>query len=188
MSVLPRLFLLLCCLWPLSAAAQGVTRCMSATGEAIYTDKRCEDVGATDRLPSAAAVQAGAVYRAGCSRTLSDLVAQINGAVAAGDVNRLSSIYLWNGVSNASANRILDQLEKIVARPLVDIVPVRPRPPPVLDQHGQVIDDNRDGYYPHTQPQRPIALRLEQTLANGSTPASTTLGLRRSYGCFWITL
>jgi len=189
MSLLPRLLLSLCCLLPLSAAAQGVQRCMTASGETVYTDKRCEDVGAIDRLPSAdASVRAGAVYRAGCSRTLSDLVTQINGAIGAGDVNRLASIYLWGGVSNQAANRILDRLEKVVERPLVDIVPVRPSPPPILDAEGRIIDDNRDHYYPDTQPRRPVALRLEQTQRNGSTPYSTTFGLRRSYGCFWITL
>jgi hypothetical protein len=31
-------------------------------------------------------------------------------------------------------------------------------------------------------------LRLEQTLANGSTPSHTVLGLRRSFGCWWVSL
>ena len=35
---------------------------------------------------------------------------------------------------------------------------------------------------------RPIGLRIEQTLGSTATPARTVFGLRRQYGCFWITL
>ncbi len=34
----------------------------------------------------------------------------------------------------------------------------------------------------------PVGLRLEQTLPGSVARASTVLGLRRQYGCFWITL
>jgi len=34
----------------------------------------------------------------------------------------------------------------------------------------------------------PVALRLDQTLANGVTPASTTLRLQRELGCWWVSL
>ena len=175
-----------------AAFAQKVQRCTTMSGETVYTDKRCEDVGAMDRLPQVAhgsSSASGGIYRAGCSRTLSDLVYQITAAVENKDVNRLASVYQWTDVSNAAANSILDRLQAIVDRPLVDIVPVRPAPPPVVDQNGIVIDENSDGYYPQTAArQRPIGLRLEQTLKNGSTPSRTVFGLRRSYNCFWISL
>jgi len=173
------------------AQQQGVQRCTTMSGEAVYTDKRCEDVGAMDRLPSAGTVIAapGALYRGGCSRTLSDLVMQVSSAIGAKDVNRLAGVYHWSGTSDAAALRILDRLDAVAQRPLVDIVPVRPAPAPVLDADGQVVDANQDGYYPHTaQPQRPIGLRVVQTLKNSATPADTTFGLRRAYNCFWITL
>ena len=176
---------------PVSAWAQKVQRCVTVSGETVYTDKRCEDIGAMDRLPRAAPAGTGgsSQYRSGCSRTLSDLVHQITAAIDNKDVNRLASIYQWTGVSNASANRILNRLEVIVARPLVDIVPLRPRPPPIVDENGIVVDENSDGYYPQTTiRQHPVGLRLEQTLANGSTPSQTVFGLRRSYNCFWISL
>lgn len=174
---------------PLPSHAQDVQRCTTMTGETVYTDKRCEDLGAMDRLPSADAssISGGALYRGTCSRTLRDLVQQITSAVDARDVNRLAGIYYWNGVSDRTANRVLDQLERIVERPLVDIVPVRPAAA-ITDADGNVIDSNADGYYPQTVPQRPVALRLEQTLRNSATPSRTVLGLRRAYQCFWITL
>ena len=177
---------------PMTAHAQKVQRCTTMSGETVYTDKRCEDIGAMDRLLQVApgsSSGSGGIYRAGCSRTLSDLVYQITAAVENKDVNRLASVYQWAGVSNAAANSTLDKLQAIVDRPLVDIAPVRPQPPPIVDADGVVIDENSDGYYPQTAaPQRPIGLRLEQTLKNGSTPSRTVFGLRRSYNCFWISL
>ncbi len=173
------------------AHAQNVKRCETPGGETVYTDKPCEDIGAMDRLPQVSAADSGgaSLYRGGCSRTLSDLVYQITAAVQNKDVNRLASVYQWSGISDSGANRILNRLEAIVERPLVDIRPVRPPPPPIVDENGVVVDSNQDGYYPQTVTrQRPVGLRLEQTLKNGSTPSSTVFGLQRSYNCFWISL
>ena len=183
------------------AHAQKVQRCTTLSGEKVYSDKPCEDIGAIDRLPQITGDRAGtrgssSLYRSGCSRTLSDLVYQIRSAVEAKDVNRLASVYQWSGISNESANRILDRLQAVVNRPLVDIVPVRPAPPPDLPlapslpgEPGSVADEETEaGYAQARRPPRPVGLRLEQTLANGSTPSQTTFGLRRSYNCFWITL
>ena len=145
-----------------------------------------------DRLPSASSSSlpaTGALYRGGCSRTLSDLVAQMSMAISAGDVNRLAGVYHWSGVSDAAALRILNQLDAVVQRPLVDIAPIRPDPAPVIDAEGAVVDANQDGYYPTTaQRSRPVGLRVMQTLKNSATPSNTTFGLRRAYNCFWITL
>ncbi|WP_447585163.1 hypothetical protein [Pseudoxanthomonas mexicana] len=194
---LPLLLLASLCLWagfpaaPAEAQQQGVQRCTTTEGDTVYTDKNCEDIGAMDRLPAGTTGPSatGALYRGGCSRTLSDLVAQVSMAITAGDVNRLAGVYHWSGVSDAAALRILDQLEAVTQRPLVDIVPVRPAPAPILDAEGAVVDQNRDGYYPTTTRQtRPVGLRIVQTLKNGTTPSNTTFGLRRAYNCFWITL
>jgi hypothetical protein len=174
-----------------TAQQQGVQRCTTMSGDTVYTDKRCEDVGAMDRLPSTTTTTAtGALYRGGCSRTLSDLVVQVSSAIQAQDVNRLAGVYHWTGTSDAGALRVLDRLDVVVQRPLVDIVPIRPAPAPVLDAEGTVIDANQDGYYPQTttQRQRPVGLRVVQTLKNSATPADTTFGLRRAYNCFWVTL
>ena len=183
------------------AHAQKVQRCTTLSGEKVYSDKPCEDIGAIDRLPQITGDRAGtrassSLYRGGCSRTLSDLVYQISSAVEARDVNRLASVYQWSGISNESANRILDRLEAVVNRPLVDIVPVRPEPapevpaplPPLSEPNVAADQGTEDSYPQPRRQQRPVGLRLEQTLANGSTPSQTYFGLRRSYNCFWITL
>lgn len=177
---------------PARAQGTGVHRCTLMGGETVYTDKRCEDIGGMDRLPETGGASASSrpYLRNGCSRTLSDLVYEITAAVDAHDVNRLAGVYQWAGTSNDAANRILDRLEDVVQRPLVDIVPIHPAPPPIVDDAGNVVDDNADGYYPQTASTRPrpTGLRLEQTLRNASTPSQTAFGLRREYGCFWITL
>ena len=177
---------------PARAQDTAVHRCTLMDGETVYTDKRCEDVGGMDRLPETGDASASTrpYLRGGCSRTLSGLVYEITAAIDAHDVNRLAGVYQWAGTSNDVANRILDRLEDVVQRPLVDIVPIRPAPPPIVDDAGNVVDDNADGYYPQTASARPrpTGLRLEQTLRNAGTPSQTVFGLRREYGCFWITL
>ncbi len=183
----------LCLPAPASAQAQRVNRCTNAQGQTVFTDRRCDALGATERMPARTpTVGNTGIYRAGCARRLSELTGQIRDAVSLQDVNRLSSIYLWNNVSNATANSIIGRLEAVVQRPLVDIAPVYPASDDSagadatvtapLDAEGQPL-----AQAPSQRP-RPVGLRLEQTLGTTATPARTVFGLRRQYGCFWITL
>lgn len=176
--------------WSMPAQAGEVRRCVTADGTAVFTDRRCEDVGAIDRLPRAGAHARAAGsggYARGCSRSLDGLMQEVALAIGGRDVNRLAGAYLWTGISQSTARRIMSRLEDIVRRPLLDIAPVLPSPPPVLEADGTVADANADGYYPRTAGrQRPIGLRLEQTLTDGRTPHRTEFGLRRSHGCYWI--
>ncbi|MBP3975567.1 DUF4124 domain-containing protein [Pseudoxanthomonas spadix] len=175
--------------WVPAAAAQAVHRCTDSAGTSVFTDRRCEDVGAASRVirPRVNATgQAAAPVYLDCPRRLSELVQRITAAIDAGDANRLASLYRWNGISDASANRLMDRMEAIVRRPLLDIAPIFPKVTP-----APVVDANADGFYPQPMPpqkQRPVGLRLQQTLANTGTPSSTVLGIGRSDGCFWITL
>lgn len=183
-------WLLLCALClpsppALAQAPQRVNRCTNAQGETVFTDRRCDALGATSRLPPrTASVGNTGIYRAGCARRLSELTGQIRDAVSAQDVNRLSSIYLWSNVSNATANQIIGRLESVVQRPLVDIAPVYPDAAPVPLAPGLVAVGTTEA---PARP-RPVGLRIEQTLGSTATPARTVFGLRRQYGCFWITL
>ncbi len=155
-----------------------VRRCAAPDGTTIYTDRRCADLGAVDSASRDAGAGAPArLYRNGCSRTLQDLVLELTTSIDSRDVNRMAGIYHWVGMSGSSAYGVMDRLQLIVQRPLVDITPMFPA--------GQETGD----YYPQTTTHRaPSGLRLEQTLANGSTPSRTVLGLRRYLGCWWITL
>ncbi len=112
----------------------------------------------------------------------------LRNGILSNDVNRLSSLYLWGSVSDAGAQRILGQLESLARRPLVDVVPVYPRQDQVaVPEEGQ--SPAAQGSDPEPPAVRhPVGLRLEQTLPGSVARASTVLGLRRQYGCFWITL
>lgn len=136
---MPRLLLpllLLFCLCPATRVqAQEIRRCVTADGQTMFTDRRCEDVGAAARAPPAARTQGNTgLHRYGCPRRLSELVSLLQLAVDSRDVNRLSSLYLWSGQSDAAANQVLSRLEAIVQRPLLDIVPMYPqRDPPTRE-------------------------------------------------------
>lgn len=165
-------------MWAMPSHAQ-VRRCTGPDGGSIYTDRRCQDIGATDRLPRATGDQAARFYRPGCARNLQDLVYGLTAAIDSGDVNQLAGLYHWVGMSSSASYAVMNRLDVIARRPLVDMVPVFP---------GSASDEP-DDYYPQTTVRRvPIGLRLEQTLANGSTPSRTVLGLRRHLGCLWVHL
>ncbi|WP_369976883.1 DUF4124 domain-containing protein [Xanthomonas bundabergensis] len=209
----PSSMLLLLCLCAAPAAAQKVNRCTGADGATVFSDRRCEDLGAIDRLPpraapSAASEGASGLYRPQCVRRLSELAQQIRTAVDARDVNRLSTLYWWNGVSDDAARRILDRLDAIVQRPLVAIVPVTPEPasyPPAVPAAADALataEQRTSSTTPATAQAsteaplgdsatppraRATGLRLEQTFGGSATPTSTVLGLRRQYNCFWIS-
>ncbi|MFL8012237.1 hypothetical protein [Xanthomonas vasicola] len=196
--LMPRLLplLLLLCACPAARVqAQEIHRCVSPDGQTMFTDRRCEDVAAASRAPSDIRPQGNtSLYRYGCPRRLSELVSLLQSAVDSRDVNRLSSLYLWSGQSDAAANQVLSRLEAIVQRPLLDIVPMYPQsddtptwdaettaPTPSLD--GSTIDAPLAA--PPSRP-HPWGLRLEQNLASG-TPERSVLRLRRQYNCFWVT-
>ena len=166
---------------PLPVAAAGqVRRCETEAGAAVFTDRRCSDIGATERKErEPGTTRALRLHRGGCSRNLQDLVYEMTSAIDARDANRLASVYHWVGISDSTSAGLMQRLEAIAQRPLVDIVPV------TAGTGGEDAD-----YYPTTIPARqpPVALRVEQTMANGSTPSRTVFGLRRHFDCWWITL
>ncbi len=172
--------LLLLVLIALPAAAQ-VRRCTGPDGTTIFTDRQCQDLGAVERVPHAAAsdVAQTHLYRNVCSRNLQDLVYALTAAIDSRDVNQFAGVYDWAGMSTRTGYAIMDRLQAIVQRPLVDVTPIY-----------RASDIPPDGdYYPQTTVRHvPVGLRLEQTLANGSTPSQTVFGLRSYLGCWWVNL
>ncbi|WP_313440073.1 DUF4124 domain-containing protein [Stenotrophomonas sp.] len=194
MKVALPLLLLLLSGFSVHAHAQSprLNRCTDAQGQSVYTDRPCDSVGAQSRRPPPP--PAGSTLQrdslgASCPRRLSELVQALHDAVDTQDVNRLSTLYLWSAVSDAGAQRILGQLESVVRRPLVDVVPVYPRQDQdvPLEEGQSTAAQGSDPEEP-AAPRHPVGLRLEQTLPGSAARAATVLGLRRQYGCFWITL
>ena len=168
--------------WPQPASAQ-VRRCTASDGSSIFTDRKCADIGAVERLPRGATGAAAGMrlYRRGCARNLQDLVYEMTSAIDAHDANRLAGVYHWVGVSGSGATGIMNRLDAIVRRPLVDIMPIAAR---------SATSEDEEAYYPSTIPRRspPVALRVEQTLGNSSAPSRTVFGLQRHFDCWWIRL
>lgn len=123
------LVLFLACLWRPAPVAAEVRRCETPSGAVIFTDRKCTDVGATERVPHAGAATAARVYRGGCARNLQDLVFEITTAIDAQDANRLAGVYHWAGMSGTAGYQLWSRLDAIARRPLVDIVPVMPSTP-----------------------------------------------------------
>lgn len=150
------------------AAAQ-VRRCVTPEGQVIYTDRRCESLGAQERAAPARPARS-ASQRNGCARTLRDLVFEAGEAIGARDTNRLAAYYHWTGMSHAQAYATLARLDTIAQRPLIDIVPLLPSDASDADAWRRI----------------PTGLRLEQTQGNGITPARAVFGLHRHLGCWWL--
>jgi hypothetical protein len=192
--VLPSILAAACLVAGLSETAVAtaqVKRCTTVDGHTLYTDRRCEDLGATERLPRGDAGYANRLpYRGGCTRQLQDLIFEVTSAIDAGDTNRLAGVYHWPGLSSRSGYAVVGRLDSIANRPLVDIRALRPALPAAEPGAAGVAIGATDGdYYPQTTVRRaPTALRIEQTLSDGVTPSRTTFGLRKHMGCWWITL
>lgn len=158
-----------------STATTAVVRCQLPDGTALYTDRRCDDAGAT---PQPAPVRRGS-YPRGCARDLPDLLLRISSAIDNHDTNRLAGVYHWTGMSAGRSNAVMERLDRLARHPLVDLVPVM----------AGAVSHSSAGDHPSFDARHdpmPVALRIEQTLENGITPSNTVFGLRRHFGCLWI--
>lgn len=196
---------------PASAQAPQLNRCVAPSGDTIYTDRRCDEVGARSRgirSPSGATLS---TRRMACARTLQDLVHEISAAIDNRDVNRLGAVYHWVGHDDTSGAKVYDRLQAIVDRPLIDIAPLRASAP--AEEYPPIAAPSSEtsaGATPvpatpatpglaaepagtdATAPPRPVrrapyGLRLQQTLRNSATPSRTDLRLQRHFECWWIT-
>lgn len=186
--------------WPQVANAE-VRHCVTASGQTVFTDRRCDEVEAVERLPREQAQTGAQLPRAGgCARSLQDLVFAMTSAIDARDANRLASVYHWPGTSADSGYRVWSRLDAIAKRPLVDIVPVmagsRPDPEPgatgtAITTSNDAVDTTTPAVDPDLYPQagvrrEPVALRVEQTMGASATPARTVFGLTHYFGCWWV--
>lgn len=183
--------LLLACLLPSRAAQAQVRQCIGGDGALVYTDRRCADIGASERpaADTAIGMPGQRLSRGGCSRSVQDLVYALGSAIQSGDANQVAGMYDWAGMSTANGYRLMARLDAIARRPLVDLQPVYAGG---ANEYGYDIvefDDETGAVV--SKPQRKprlIGLRVEQTLADGSTPSRTVFGLRRHLGCWWVRL
>ena len=177
---------------PQTAQAQ-VRRCTSGDGKLIYTDRKCADIGASERSYSSGITGSRGVvgrnaYR-GCSRSVQDLAYSLGNAIQMGDVNQVAGLYDFTGASTASGYRLMERLRLIASRPLVDVQPMYAGGhDPYSDPYAGVVEFDADGAVVQRAASKPrlVGLRVEQTLANSSTPSRTVFGLRKNMGCWWV--
>lgn len=147
-----------------------VRHCVMPNGTLVYTDQRCESIGAQPSVPSSPSAPQLRSYRPACPRTLRDLAFEVSASVQSRDVNRLAGVYLWNGYGTREGYALMERLQAVVDRPLVDLQPVY--------AGGEA--------YPPDPPRPPVALRLEQTTPRGGTPMHAVFGVRKYLDCWWI--
>ncbi|MEN1940034.1 hypothetical protein WCE41_00885 [Luteimonas sp. MJ246] len=181
---------------PTPAHAQ-IRRCTTSDGGTVYTDRSCDSLGAVESRPPAdggSGAPAALRYRGGCARRLPELVSEVTAAIDARDTNRLARSYHWPGTSTRSGYALIERLDAIVRRPLLNITALRPARTvvaPVESSSWSTGGSLAAPPPPRAEPEpprRPVALRIDQALADGITPSSTTFGLRRHMDCWWITL
>ena len=175
---------------PERAQAQ-VRRCTAADGALVYTDRKCEDIGAVERPAMAAAAVGGyRLYRRPtCARNVHDLAYTLGSALNSADVNQVAALYDFSGMATSDGYRVMDRLQAIAARTLVDVQPMYAGG---VNQYGyDVVEFDPDTgavlSKPASKP-RLIGLRVEQVLADGHTPSRVVFGLRQRLGCWWIRL
>lgn len=200
---------------PQAGGAQ-VRRCTLPGGERIYTDRSCESLDAVETRPAidfsdGSGGEGGRPGQAGgCARSRQALVQEIATAIDAGDTDRLVRSYHWPGLSHRAGYAVAERLDAIARRPLLDIVEVRappataetiapggpdPAPSSATARTATTATAALPGRPPpplHARLPAPAAgpvtgLRIEQVLADGVTPSSTSFGLRRHMDCWWIT-
>ncbi len=171
------LLLLLAGLAPMQPANAQVKHCLMADGTRLYTDRKCADLGASEyRAPPPP--PAGSAYsrQTTCARNVQDLAYALDEAIRSGDANRIAGLYDWAGMRSATARGVMDRLQVIASRALVDVRSMR-------------AGDTADADPYAAEPAGPvIGLRVEQVLADGYTPAHARFGLRRRMGCWWVRM
>ena len=159
-----------------------LNRCVGSDGHSVYTDKPCDEVGASVRpeAPKQADTSTPSthVHVRDCASTAEELRDGVRVALVSGDVNKIAVFFNWAGSTTANADEILKRLQTVVARPFVSVDLRRAHSAPDAEGYRTVasaaISDAS-------------AIVIVQThSANDPTPMQTELSLSRYMGCWWI--
>lgn len=194
---IPALLALMLLAWCAPAAAD-VRHCVLPDGQSVFTDRGCTEVGGVEQTQQQPAVVGNTEKKRapGCARNIDDLLFEMNTAFSAHDANRLAGVYHWTGMSGSTAYQVMERLDAIVQRPVVDIVPVMPE-----DEAPTAASDATPPYPAFTdsaahapdqapaaasRPRAPVAIRVDQSQQNGIAAVRTVFGLQKHFGCWWI--
>ena len=172
------LILVACAALPAHAAT--LNRCVGANDVPIFTDQRCQDIGAAVRRePGHASATSGRwrLHATGCARTTADLLRGLKTAFDAGDVNQVAAFYHWPGIDAAESVRILDRLQSLLDHPIESIALIRPQ---------QTQDPDSD-HATVSEPPEATAIELLATHSDSdATPMRTDFTLVQYMGCWWV--
>jgi hypothetical protein len=181
--------------WPQSVRADsGLMRCENADGSVAYTDRGCAAPGsksvpvsgellsrlASERSREPQTSEQGypnafAVHNAGrrspaagCARSKKQLLADLEGSFALGDVNRLAESYHWVGKSNRQAQQQMLQLERMAHEGLMD---------------AALFDARIDSFAGNDS-----TAMLQLTLGKGSVRHVVDLDVLRYSGCYFARI
>jgi hypothetical protein len=160
------------------ARGQTVHRCIGADGRSAYTDRECSELHAVERKPPPAPAASGAVLHVrDCARSPDDLLFGVRAALDAQDVNKLASFYLWTDIGSQQGMVLMDRLDALSRRPLVDLA---------LEGGDPLATVMVDGEE-RPRPTPPDSLQLLQARsADSMETTSTRFRLQRSHGCWWL--
>lgn len=179
-------------LLPQGGARAQVRHCIASDGTSVYTDRRCDAIGASDGFGPASPAAEGhstSSLRNVCARSVQDLAYALDEAIRSGDANRIAGLYDWAGMGSSNAFRLMKRLQAVARRPLVDVLPMYT--PGDVDAYGYDAGYGAvEAAAEETVTRKPrlVGLRVEQTLSNGSTPSHVVFGLRKHLGCWWVRL
>lgn len=179
------------------ANAQDLRRCQRADGSVVYTDRQCEpgqseQAAAAAYIPSRQPGHAAVAPPPACSGSADDLLFNVRTAIDAHDVNLLARNYHWPGLGDAQAESVLDRLDALVQKPLVDIRLLyhEPASSPEIPLSDTDIDPAGAGSDPDQYARKaaaPYALKLQQyATSDGGEILGTRFGLLRHFSCWWI--
>lgn len=168
-----------------AAQAQRVHRCIDADGSPLFSDQPCDSQNAHRRddstlLSATSAIKLSARQAAMDARMgycpawdFESLQAELEASFQARDVNRMAALYHWPGATRRSSTPVLNEMERLLRRPLMDIAEEEPD----LPYDWQVGD-----------PEPLPVLRLELGGSEAfERPEYTRFGVLRHAGCLWIT-
>ena len=154
-----------------------VNRCIGSDGGTVFTDRSCESLGITTKLPSP--VTRGFISRElgfGCAaRTPEAMRAAVHSAIQKRDLNALAGLYNFDGRSSRSAAPVVRRLERLTHRAALEINLIYPESETLL---GIVMTD------PDAMP----SLRIVQHAVGNDGPLRIeNFGLARAAGCLWLS-
>ena len=174
----------------------GIRRCAGPDGNTIFTDKRCEEMGAINSAAPTAGNASTRLFVRSCARTREALVDGLRDALGARDPNRVASYYHWTGMGNRAAYALMERLHGFSQRPLMDVR--------LVVSEARAPADGGDvsalGWYPllpstelpspPPPPARapaPDLVRVDQMRGDKDVASEVTyFHLQANAGCWWI--